>query len=176
MVGIALPLLPSARKFNRRWLAVGAGWRMAVLFAVATIALYATTGTALSLGGAGKALLLVPLLIAVALFYRYWRPAPAIVDSVETILKLLAILLLGMLISFPAAKLGAHFPLRDALLARADAAIGFNRADYLDFVADHPYLKAVLHAAYLCMIPQFLLSARCLRSPRNERGARLLSQ
>jgi hypothetical protein len=156
MSGIALPARPSARVLKRCWLAVGTGW-WAIAFAIAAVIVFAATGTRLSLGSAGRVLLLVPVLIAATVFYRYYRPAPALADCLETTLKLLAILLLGMLISLPAATLGAHFPFRDALLARTDIAIGFNHAIYVGFVTHHPFLRAVLHAAYLSMIGQFFL-------------------
>jgi hypothetical protein len=162
MPGIASPTYASQRTVTRGWAAIGPEWRIVAGFALVTVAIYAITGTRLSLGGAGRSLLFVPLLVAITVIYRHWRPAPLIADCAETTLKLLAILLLGMLISFPAAALGAHFPYRDGLLARADIIVGFDWDSYTGFIAAHPYLKFATYAAYFCMIPQFFLTGLLL--------------
>lgn len=162
MPGIASPTYAPQRMVTRGWAAIGPEWRIVAGFALVTIVIYAITGTRLSLGGAGRSLLFVPLLAATTIIYRHWRPAPLIANCAETTLQLLAILLLGLLISFPAAALGAHFPYRDGFLARADIVLGFDWASYTGFIAAHPSLKFATHAAYVCMIPQFFLTGLLL--------------
>lgn len=162
MPGIASPTYAPQRTVTRGWAAIGAEWRIVAGFALVTIAIYTITGTRLSSGEAGRSLLFVPLLVAITIVYRHWRPAPLIADCAETTLQLLAILLFGMLISFPAAALGAHFPYRDRLLARADIVVGFDWAGYTGFIAAHPALKFATYVAYICMIPQFFLTGLLL--------------
>lgn len=162
MRDIALPTYVSRRMVTRGWAAIGPEWRIVAGFALVTIVIYAITGTRLSLGGAGRSLVFVPLLVAITIVYRHWRPAPLIANCAETTLQLLAILLLGMLISFPAAALGAYFPYRDEFLARADIIVGFDWASYTGFITAHPYLEFATHAAYVCMIPQFFLTGLLL--------------
>jgi hypothetical protein len=149
--------------------ALDSEWAMVAAYAVATISIYAATGTRLSLGTAGRAVAIVPVLLAVFLVYRYWRPVPVLADLVGGILKLFAILLLGLLITFPLASVGAGFPYRDAPLLGADAVIGFDWGAYTSFVARHGWLRMALHAAYVSMQPQYFVAAAALAVARRSK-------
>jgi membrane-associated phospholipid phosphatase len=93
--------------------------------------------------------------VAVAFYYRRYRPDPWISFGAETSAQLATILTLGMLLSYPLAA--AAFPYRDAQLHSVDLWLGFNWRGYLHFMNDHPTIGMVGKFAYRSMRPQFLL-------------------
>jgi hypothetical protein len=80
-------------------------------------------------------------------------PSPQVKDVVTAVGQMLLILLLGELLTYPAAT--ANFPYRDALFYRIDQALGFDRQAYLQFFHTRPWLDAVTGYAYLSLLPQF---------------------
>jgi hypothetical protein len=158
LLSIAMPVRPMAPgAAARAWSAIGAEWRLVLCYAAAAAAICALTGTQLSLGAAGRTLLALPLLTGIMTFYRYCRPAPLMTGAIDTLLKLLSILILGMLISFPAATLGGVFSYRDAWLMHADALLGFDRHAYVAFVAARAWLEVPMVVAYVSMLPQYFV-------------------
>lgn len=167
---VAKPAWPLGRYLVvRSWRAAGPEWRLVFFYVAAAAAICAVTGTRLSLGAAGRTLLALPLLAGIMTFYRYWRPAPLLTGAVDTIVKLLSILILGMLISFPAATLGGHFAYCDAWLMQGDALLGFDRHAYVAFVAARPWLDVPMVLAYVSMLPQFFVVGLVLFFTRQER-------
>jgi hypothetical protein len=78
---------------------------------------------------------------------------PGLADATEIATQILLILLFGILLSYAAVT--ARFPYVDAELYAIDNALGFDRATYLAFFAQRPWLASAVGAAYHCMLPQF---------------------
>jgi hypothetical protein len=92
--------------------------------------------------------LVVGACVAIAFYYRRWRPDPWISIGAETSAQLAIILTLGLLLSYPLAA--AAFPYRDAELHALDVWLGFNWQSYLRFMNEHPtvgYDSVSLHEA-----------------------------
>jgi membrane-associated phospholipid phosphatase len=89
---------------------------------------------------------------ALNLFYRFFRPDPAIVYATELITQILLIGLLGGLLAYGAAASG--LPYRDAELLAADRWLGFDLQWYLGFVDSRPWLARLSFVAYNTMLWQ----------------------
>ena len=98
----------------------------------------------------------VPAAIAVcatvALFYRFFRPDPAIFYAAELIAQIMLISLLGGLLAYGGAASG--LPYRDAELLAADRWLGFDLQWYLGFVDSRPWLARISLIAYVTMLWQ----------------------
>jgi len=89
---------------------------------------------------------------AVTLYYRFFRPDPAIVYATELITQILLIIFLGELLAYGAAASG--LPYRDAELLAADRWLGFDLQGYLRFVDSRPWLALLSLIAYMTMLWQ----------------------
>lgn len=83
---------------------------------------------------------IVPVAIAgcaaLTLFYRLFRPDPAIVYGTELITQILLVIFLGELLAYGAAA--SALPYRDAELLAADRWLGFDLHAYLRFIDARP--------------------------------------
>ena len=130
-------------------------WGGAGLMLIAVCIGFRAADLSFDLSSGATELLVVAGCIAVAIYYRRWRPDPWISIGAETSAQLAVILTLGMLLSYPLAA--AAFPYRDADLHAVDLWLGFNWRDYLHFFNEHPVIGMVGKIAYCSMRPQFLL-------------------
>jgi membrane-associated phospholipid phosphatase len=128
-------------------------WLLIAVMAAATVAALFATGLTVDFGSNPGALSGMALLFAVSAFYRTLRPNPRIATVTAAAGQLLLILLFGILLSYAASA--TSIPYRDAELYRVDLAMGFDRAAYLSFFKDPPWLAATMHWAYVLFLPQF---------------------
>jgi membrane-associated phospholipid phosphatase len=132
---------------------------LAVLFIVGSgVGMYLTR-TTVRPGGLVNYGLLVPLILAGALYYRWRREAGPY--------GLLMILgwgvVFGLLHVVPTyLVLRAATPLQDAALARADAALGFSVADAMKIDQAFPLVGKVLHFSYGTLVPLLLVASLTL--------------
>jgi membrane-associated phospholipid phosphatase len=96
----------------------------------------------------------IPGCASVALFYRFFRPEPAIVYITELLTQIFIILLLGDLLAYGAAA--TRLPYCDAALLAADRWLGFDVRAYVAFVNARPWLAALNLVAYMTMLWQAL--------------------
>jgi len=89
---------------------------------------------------------------AMALFYRFFRPEPAILYATELITQILLIIFFGELLAYGAAASG--LPYRDAAFLAADRWLGFDLRACLDFVNARPWLAFISLIAYMTMLWQ----------------------
>lgn len=89
---------------------------------------------------------------AMAMFYRFFRPDPAILYATELITQILLIIFLGELLAYGAAA--SALPYRDAAFLAADRWLGFDVRAYLAFVDARPSLAFVSLIAYMTMLWQ----------------------
>jgi membrane-associated phospholipid phosphatase len=80
------------------------------------------------------------------------RADEQIAAAIETTGQLLLIVLLGIILSYPAAA--TALPYRDAELYAIDQWLGFDRRAYVDFVSNHDWLVTTVNVLYLTMQPQ----------------------
>jgi hypothetical protein len=139
-----------------------AEWKLCLIFFAATCLMFLATHTSLSIGRAGEALAIFPVLAVATLVYRYIRPDPKLADLLGVVLVLGLILFLGMLISFAAAVLGGRFDYRDPWLQSADAAFGFDWAAYIGLISGHPLVADTMKFAYASLVSQFFVVAIAL--------------
>jgi membrane-associated phospholipid phosphatase len=133
--------------------------RTARLLWVAIAAVASVTAAALAFSGLHLDLASNPFLIAagigywaIAWVYRSLRADEQIAIAIETTGQLLLIVLLGIVLSYPAAT--AALPYRDAELYAIDQWLGFDRHAYVDFVSNRDWLVTTVNIIYLTMQPQ----------------------
>ena len=119
-------------------------WLLIAAMAAATAVSLALTGIGLDLTSNPATALAIGALFAVSVFYRTLRPNPQLSDVTCAAGQMLLTLLLGALLTYPAAAL--DFPLRDAQLHMIDRALGLNRGAYLAFVHSRPWLLTAIGA------------------------------
>jgi hypothetical protein len=135
--------------------AVRAIWVVTALMMIATWASYRLASLACDVWSASHAMLVVAACLAIAYFYRRWRPDPIISFGAEACAQLCIILTLGMLLSYPLAVIA--FPYRDAELHAIDLSLGLHWRSYIRFFNMHPSLNAISDAAYHSIRVQFLI-------------------
>lgn len=89
---------------------------------------------------------------ATALFYRFFRPEPAIIYATELITQLLLVIFLSELLTYAAATTG--FPCRDAELLAVDRWLGFDVKAYLGLVNSYHALAMISLLAYMSYLWQ----------------------
>lgn len=89
---------------------------------------------------------------AMALFYRFFRPDPAIIYATELITQLLLVIFLSELLTYAAATTG--FPCRDAELLAVDRWLGFDVKAYLGLVNSYHALAMISLLAYMSYLWQ----------------------
>jgi hypothetical protein len=123
--------------------------------AMATVVSLALANLRVDLGSNSAFFALIAVLFVASAFYYWVRPEPRLQAVTEAAGQILLILLFGILLSYAATT--PDLPYQDAALYAADGAIGFDRAAYLAFFAAHPWLKDLISACYLTLLPQFIL-------------------
>ena len=115
------------------------------------------------------AILAVPVAcLGLAAFYCTVRPDPAIAEMALYVGLWFLYPVFGTHLTYLANSLG--FPLRDALFAGWDAALGFHWLDWARFVAAHPHLRDVQAFAYESCLWQapLIVALLALRGPRGR--------
>lgn len=98
---------------------------------------------------------LIALVLApVAAFYTFVRYDEAIASATNAFAVLMVVTPILCLFTYIAAALGHGIPLRDAVLAHFDEAIGFHWPAMLLWADAHPALSEVGHLAYASLAPQ----------------------
>jgi membrane-associated phospholipid phosphatase len=134
-----------------------------------TLASFLLAGLTVDFSSNPAFFILIALLLATSLFYRFVRPNPYLQAATEIAAQLLLILLLGILLTYAAATVG--FPYVDADLYAIDNALGFSRRAYLQFFRMRPWLGDILTFAYQSLLPQLVLVPFVLLL--TNRGARV---
>lgn len=92
---------------------------------------------------------------ALALFYRRWRPDPALAGMLVALQQMILFTCLGSILSYMlAARAGIYW---DAQLQQWDQALGLDWRAYLQFVNDRPVLGTAYWLAYQTLIPQMIV-------------------
>ena len=147
-------------------------WMLIAAMAVAVAAIFWATGLSIT----WLVFPIVPATIVVCagvtLFYRFFRPDPAIFYAAELICQILLISLLGGLLAYGAAALG--LPYRDAELLAADRWLGFDLRWYLGFVDSRPWLARISLIAYVTMLWQATMFFSSCYWPETLSGCRSL--
>ena len=128
-------------------------WCIIALAAIAVLFSYRATGLGIEFTGSFRAFFVIPIVVAVSYYYRRWRPDPWIATGGEGCAQIASILLLGMMLAYPLAKLG--FPYRDKELNAIDVWMGFDWRGYLDFFNARPKLGILSKIAYCSMQLQY---------------------
>jgi len=124
-------------------------WMLIAAMAAATAVLFLATGLSITYQVFPTVPAAVIVCGALALFYRFLRPDPAIFYAAELIAQILLISVLGGLLTYGAAALG--FPYRDAELLAADRWLDFDVQWYLGFLESRPGLARLSLIAYVTM-------------------------
>ncbi len=95
------------------------------------------------------------LLVGIGLFYTHIRRRPVFAAMCFAILQFLLFSAIGCLFSYLVAQEGG--PLQDDMLARWDAALGFDWIGYVRWVDSQPWLVPVYKLAYASLVPQIAL-------------------
>lgn len=128
-------------------------WSTIAAMFVAVVIGCVRTDLSVGLNVLAPVLELIPVLLAIAHFYRRWRPDPWISIGAESCAQLTLILFLGALLTYLFATFG--FPYRDAELHAADQWLGLDWRAYLRFVDSHPLLSTVSRFTYGSMAVQY---------------------
>jgi membrane-associated phospholipid phosphatase len=128
-------------------------WLFVAAMAALTLASFAVAGLTVDVASNPSLFVFLVVLGALHIVYRFIRPDARLAAATEIAAQILLILLFGILLSYAAVT--ARFPYVDAQLYAIDNALGFHRAAYLGFFAQHAWLAAIVSAAYFCMLPQF---------------------
>lgn len=137
------------RPLNRLLLAIGLSF---VLLDAAWIGL---GDFAIDARNYGLVALLVLPLAGAALWYDHYRHEPNLSATLGVASFLVVFPAAASLLSYLA--LTVTGPRIDNLLAQADLALGFRWTEMMLLASEHPFLNAVLNAAYLSVMPQTLL-------------------
>jgi membrane-associated phospholipid phosphatase len=105
------------------------------------------------------------LCLALSWFYKHVRPDEALRSLLATAAFLVAFSGAAACLSYLGASLS--LPLRDALFADMDRALGFDWLSHLGFVADRPLLAAALTIAYHSCVAQLAVVLVVLAVQRN---------
>ena len=124
-------------------------WLLIAAAAAITAAIFLAKGLSVTWERFPTVPVAIVVCVALALFYRFVRPDPAIFYAWELLAQILLIGLLGALLTYGAASLG--FPYRDAQLLAVDRWLGFDIQWYLGFVDDRPRLAQLSLIAYVTM-------------------------
>lgn len=126
----------------------GQVWGMTIAGSVLVAIGYRLTGLSIALSTGVPYLLMIALLVAVAVGRRWLREPrqQRLADLIETLGLFCWVSALGGLGSYAVAAASTGF--QDALLARADAAIGFDWVRAYRIVAAHGWLSALGGVAY----------------------------
>ncbi|MEH6951944.1 phosphatase PAP2 family protein [Nitrobacter sp. NHB1] len=123
---------------------------MIILAMIGALAVsYWAAGLSLDLQSGWKILIVIPVCLSVAWYYRYRRVDPWIATGAESAAQFTLILLLGTLLSYAAAA--PAFPYRDAELYAADRILHFDWRSYLAFFNAHPALGYIGNIVYFSM-------------------------
>ena len=96
-------------------------------------------------------------LFLLALSAAYHRRSPIISTTALSATQLVIFSYAGAVLTYVTTAVSASRPLSDELLARADAALGFDWFAWFAFVNGHPWLKIPLAIAYGSIPPQLML-------------------
>jgi membrane-associated phospholipid phosphatase len=124
-------------------------WLFIAAMAAMTAAFYLAMGLSVTWEVFPKVPAAIVICVALTLFYRFFRPDPAIFYATELMGQILLISVLGGLLTYGAAAVG--LPYRDAQLLAADRWLGFDVKWYLSFVNSRPWLAQISLIAYVTM-------------------------
>jgi membrane-associated phospholipid phosphatase len=130
-------------------------WGIIALMAVAVVLAYRAAGLGIDFRGSFRAFFIIPLIVAVSIYYRRWRLDRWIATGAESCAQIASILLLGMMLTYPLAALA--FPYQDSALHAMDGWLGLDWQDYLDFFNASPTLGLLSKAVYCSMQLQYPL-------------------
>lgn len=124
-------------------------WAIIAVMLIAVCVSYSLAGLSIEIKTGAQILAVIPTSLGIAWYYRYRRFDPWISNGAEATAQLIAVVVLGTLLSYSAAA--ANFPYRDPELYAIDQWLGFDWKAYLDFINRHPMLGYVSNAAYFSM-------------------------
>jgi len=130
-------------------------WGIIALMATTDVFAYRETGLGIDFHGSFRAFFILPLIVAVQFYYRYFRPDRWIATGAESCAQIASILLLGMMLTYPLATLA--FPYQDHALHAMDVWLGLDWQAYLDFLNASPALGLLSKAVYCSMQLQYPL-------------------
>ena len=96
------------------------------------------------------------VLVALAAFYQVVRPAPNFVLVLKSLAVLVTFSAAYSMFMYALATTGR--PMADAMLARADGAMGLSAPGVVRWVNEHSSLARILWLAYFSLIPQTILA------------------
>ena len=121
-------------------------WTVIVLSGIGAACAMAAAGLSFKWSSALPGLTILAFLLALAWFYRRWRPEPRIASALDTFAQLMAFSAIGATLSYVAAT--ADRPLWDAAFLSWDRALGLEWPAYLAFVNARPWLAHCYAIAY----------------------------
>jgi membrane-associated phospholipid phosphatase len=130
-------------------------WGLIALMAATDLLAYHAAGLGVDFHGSFRAFFILPLIVAVSCYYRYWRLDRWIATGAESCAQIASILLLGMMLTYPLATLA--FPYQDPALHAMDTWLGLDWQAYLDFFNASHALGLLSKAAYCSMQLQYPL-------------------
>ncbi len=145
----------------------GAMLRLTLLTAALTGGLIAAEGFTFPLADALPPLLICALLMSLAAFYRFVRPAPSFVLTTKALTVMVAFSTVYAMMMYGLATGGR--PLADSLLANCDKALGLSAPAAVRWAADRPTIAWLLRVVYFSLIPQTILAIAWL-GLSNRRG------
>jgi len=143
-----------------------ARWLVIAVIAIVAAAGVAACGVAVDLRSAwvtaGPLVLLMMMFRVYRRLGQAWPPArfgsDVCVDAIDSLVQVTVALQIVVVLSYLAARVGSVLPLRDAALARIDAALlGFEWDRAARWVASRPVLSSVLDSAYFSLRLQALV-------------------
>lgn len=130
--------------------------RLTILTGVLTAVLITARRLVFPLADICEPLAISAILIALSAFYQVVRPAPNFVLVLKALAVLVAFSAAYSMFMYALATCGR--PMADAMLARADGALGLSAPGVVCWVNENSSLARILWLAYFSLIPQTILA------------------